>query len=89
MTVAVDPSQLGAGSYSGTVTVSSKGSAPVSIPVTLEVAGTPTVQVILNAATFAPTPVSPGLVITLAGTGLGPSAGVSGAPDHPAPSEQR
>lgn len=66
---------LTAGSYSGTVTIGSGSSAPLSIPVTLTLSAAPPLQVagVSNGASFLPTAVAPGQILSLFGTGLGPT----------------
>ncbi len=68
-------SGLTAGSYTGTVTVSSPNSGNVTINVTLSVTAVPppTVNAIVNGATQISGAVSPGEIITLYGTNLGPT----------------
>lgn len=78
LTVLVNPANLAAGnSYQGTVTVNGVGSAVGSstIAVTLAVNATPpAITSLKNAASFADGPVSPGEIVSLFGTGLGPAS---------------
>ncbi len=64
-----------AGTCSGNVTISSPGLATVSVPVSVTVAGLPTPQVtsIVNGASFIPSAIAPGEIVTLFGTNLGPA----------------
>lgn len=66
---------LSAGTYSGTVTVSSPNSANVTVAVTLTVTAVPPPAPvsIVNSATQLPGAVSPGEIVTLYGTNLGPT----------------
>jgi uncharacterized protein (TIGR03437 family) len=77
LNISVNPAGLASGNYNGTVTLNSQGAAnsPVTINVTLAVAQvtTPVVTAVTNAASFQPTAVSPGLWVTLFGTGIGPT----------------
>jgi uncharacterized protein (TIGR03437 family) len=43
-------------------------------------AATVVLQSVLHGATLSPTPVSPGLIVTISGTGLGPTTGVAARP---------
>ncbi len=73
--VAVNPAGLAAGFYQGTVTIASltAGITPINIPVSLTVSeGAPVITAITNAATFQTGPVSPGEIVTVFGTGIGP-----------------
>lgn len=77
LNLSVNPAGLAGGNYSGTITLSSQGAAnsPVTINVTLAVSQVtvPVVTAVTNAASFQPSSVSPGLLVTLFGTGLGPT----------------
>ena len=81
--VAVTPTGLSTGRYSGIITVTpTHTSIPVqNLPVTLTVNGGTSggltfVRSILNAASFLPGPIAPGEIITITGLGLGPTVGV-------------
>ena len=80
LSVSIGPSGLNAGNYTGTVVVSGANGASgtTTTNVTLTVtAPLPTVTQVVNSASDASAdPVSPGEVITLAGTGLGPATPV-------------
>jgi uncharacterized protein (TIGR03437 family) len=85
LTVTVTPTGLVSGTYSGIVTVTpTDGTSPAqSLAVTLTVNGSTTimfVRSILSGASFLPGPVSPGELISVFGSGLGPSTGVSATP---------
>jgi len=71
-------SGLAAGTYSGTVTVSSPNSANVTVSVSLVVAAIPppTVVSIVNSATQLSGAVSPGEIVSLYGTNLGPTPAI-------------
>jgi len=82
LTVGVTPAALTAGTYTGTVTVSAAGvgNSPQAVTVTLVVtpASTPIPTTVTNAASGVPGPVSPGEIISIFGTNLGPATGVTG-----------
>lgn len=83
LTLAVDSavsSTLAAGSYTGTVQVSSGSGAVQTVNVTLLVSatGTPVVLAVESAASFATGAVSPGEIVTLFGNSIGPAAPLSG-----------
>ena len=75
ITVTVNPVGLSRGTYNGTVILTPQDPtiAPVKIPVTLTIsAGAgPVINGVVNSASNAPGPVSPGEFITIYGTGLG------------------
>ncbi len=76
LTVTANPGTLGAGSYTGTILVSGTGSATgsTSITVTLTVtAPLPTINSVVNAASFISGAVSPGEIVTIFGTAMGPA----------------
>ena len=78
----INIAQLIPGRYTGAITLASADGVTVqTIPVTLTVNGpTVVVQRVLHAATLAPTPVAPGQLVTITGTGLGPAGGVAARP---------
>ena len=84
LTVSVNPTGLTAGTYNGTISVSSSNATnpAQTINVTLTVT-TPVVPVItsfVNGASFASSQVSPGLIATLIGTDLGPATAIAATP---------
>jgi uncharacterized protein (TIGR03437 family) len=77
VTVTATPGALGAGTYNGTILISGSGTVTgsTSINVTLTVtAPLPTINSVVNAASFINGPVSPGEIVTLFGTAMGPAA---------------
>ncbi len=79
LTVSVNPANLAAGAYTGSIALSGgSGTAQLSIPVTLTVAAPlPVISGVVNAASYLPGGVSPGEIVTIFGTSLGPTTGVS------------
>jgi trimeric autotransporter adhesin len=80
LSVTIVPAGLNAGTYTGTVVVSgtsgAAGSTTVNVTLTVT-APLPTITQVVNSASDASAdPVSPGEVITIAGTGLGPATPV-------------
>ena len=77
LSVSVSPSSLTAGSYTGTIMVTgasgATGSATVNVTLTVT-APLPTVTAVVNGASFATGPVSPGEVISIGGTAIGPAS---------------
>jgi uncharacterized protein (TIGR03437 family) len=84
VTVNVNPQGLAAGTYSGAVTITAPGTSntPQTVSVTLTVSGAPgpTRVALVNAASFLPGAVSPGEIVTITGTNLGPATGVTVQP---------
>lgn len=84
LSVTVTPAGLATGQYSGTIVITPGDSTiPVqTVPVTLTVTasstggGAPVVLSVLNAASLQPGTISPGEIITITGSGLGPTPGV-------------
>jgi trimeric autotransporter adhesin len=81
LTVSVSPTGLSGGTYSGTVTVAGSsgtagnGTVNVSLTVTAPLLPTvtmPTIATVVNAASFVNEPISPGEIITIGGTNIGP-----------------
>jgi uncharacterized protein (TIGR03437 family) len=73
ISVSVNPQNLAAGTYNGTVTINSPNAAnPVTISVSLNVQAIPppTATNIVNSASFAAGPVAPGEIITIGGSGM-------------------
>ncbi len=80
VTVSVNPAGLAAGTYNGAVTISSPiASQPITVTVTLTIAGAPIPNIftILNAGSLQPGPISPGEILTIKGTNLGPATPVN------------
>ena len=83
VTAGVNTAQLVPGQHSGSITITPTDglTAPKTVAVTLTVsASTVVVRQLLNAATLAPTPVSPGENVTITGAGVGPAVGVVASP---------
>ena len=77
VTVTATPGTMGAGTYNGTILVAGSGIATgsTSVNVTLTVtAPLPTINSVVNAASFVKGAVSPGEIVTLFGTAMGPAA---------------
>jgi trimeric autotransporter adhesin len=74
LNVSADPAGLAAGTYQGALTLAS-GSVLQMFPVTLTAGGasTPVLSKVVNAASYASPGVSPGEIVVLGGTGLGPA----------------
>ena len=83
LTIAVSAGDLGPGSYSGSISLSAgSGSTPVIVAVTLVVtAPLPVLTTVVNAGSYLQGSVSPGEIIVIFGTDLGPSTGVANSPD--------
>lgn len=75
---------LSAGSYTGTVAVASAGLPTMNIAVTLTVsaAAGPAITSIVNAASFLPGAISPGEIVSIFGSNLGPALGINFTPDN-------
>jgi len=75
LSVGVNPQNLVAGTYNGTVTITSPNATTATVAVTLTVVTipTPVVNAITNAASGATGGVSPGENIVIYGTGIGPA----------------
>jgi uncharacterized protein (TIGR03437 family) len=79
VTLAVDPTNLSAGTYNGTVTVAgSNGAAgPATVNVSLTVAPPlPSITRVVNAASYLDSPIAAGELLTIFGTHLGPATGL-------------
>ncbi|HUS07951.1 MAG TPA: IPT/TIG domain-containing protein [Bryobacteraceae bacterium] len=78
LSVTVNSTGLAAGQYAGNITVAGVGTSnpPQTVSVILNVtaAAIPQINSIVNAATFAPTAIAPGLIVTIFGNNLGPPA---------------
>jgi uncharacterized protein (TIGR03437 family) len=78
LNVFVNGAGLPAGTYTGSITITSAAAAntPQTVPVTLTVTPAvtvPTVTAVMNAASLVPTSVSPGQIISIFGSGIGPA----------------
>ena len=76
LSVSVSPIGLAPGSYSGSVVVTASDPtvAPLTIAVTLAVTqAAPVLTGAANAASYAPGPVTPGEIVTIFGSGMGPA----------------
>jgi uncharacterized protein (TIGR03437 family) len=77
LSVSISPQNLIAGTYNGTITVQPAitGAPSITIPVTITVTGPPppSVTVVLNAASYQAGPVSPGELVFIGGTNIGPA----------------
>jgi uncharacterized protein (TIGR03437 family) len=71
-------SALAAGTYSNSITIASPGLTSVTITVSLVVAAAPppTISTIVNGGSLQPGAVSPGLIVSIFGSNLGPATGV-------------
>jgi len=79
LSVSISPSGLAAGTYNGSITVAGTGGATgtSTIPVSLTVtAPLPTITQLGNSASYVGGSISPGEIITVFGTGLGPTPAV-------------
>ena len=87
VTVSVNPSGLTANTYTGTVVVSGAsgalGSTIISVTptVTAPLPPLPTIKGVTNAASYATGAVSPGELVTIFGTNIGPAAAASATTD--------
>jgi uncharacterized protein (TIGR03437 family) len=70
--VSIAPAGLSAGTYNGTVTVNG-GALTITVTLTVAAAPLPTITGVVNAASFATGAVSPGELISIVGTALGPA----------------
>ncbi len=79
VTVAVSPQSLQPGNYSGSFTLTSPGAATTTVNVALFISASssPTPFIISNAASGVGGQISPGEIITIKGSGLGPGTPVS------------
>ncbi len=82
VSVSVNPANLGAGAYQGSVTLTAAGGATFIVNVTLTVtAPLPTIDRLVNAASYSGGGIAPGEIAVLFGSAMGPSTGVSAAID--------
>ena len=79
LSVSVDPTGLGTGTYRGAITIDAPGAAnsPQSVSVTLTVTAAalppPSITTVANAASYANGAVSPGEIVYIGGSGFGPT----------------
>jgi len=75
---------LGVGTYSGNVVVSSTaipgGDQTIRVNLTVSAAAAPVIISVVNGASFAPGPVSPGEIISIFGANMGPTPGLGFTP---------
>ena len=81
LTVAVNPTGLNAGTYNGTITITgqnaSNGAQTVTVTYTVTAIPTPVPTRVQNAGDGSIGPVAPGEIISIFGTNLGPTTGVT------------
>ncbi len=89
LTIAVNASVLAtlqAGVYTGNVVVSSPsipgGDQNISVTVTVSAAAGPGINAVVNAASFVAGPISPGELVSIFGSNLGPATGLLFTPDN-------
>jgi uncharacterized protein (TIGR03437 family) len=80
LTVSVNPQGLGAGTYTGNVTITAPGAAnsPRTLRVTFVIAApttVPSIREVLHGATFQAVELAAGLIFTIKGSNLGPAQG--------------
>ena len=80
LTVSITPAGVPAGRHNGTIAMTPSTGPRVTVDVLLIVtaAPLPVVSTVLNAASLSPTPISPGLIIVIGGTNMGPTTGILG-----------
>jgi len=83
LSVSVNPADLGAGSYSGSVALSgNSGSLQLNIAVTLTVmAPQPSIERVVNGASYVQGGIAPGEIVSVFGNSMGPAAGVGATID--------
>ena len=84
ISASVNPANLGAGTYQGTITVAGSGGATGSTTINVTLTVTvplPTITKVTNAASYATANIAPGEIITLFGTDMGPATAVGLALD--------
>jgi uncharacterized protein (TIGR03437 family) len=83
LSVSVNPANLGAGSYSGSISLSGGAGTPqLIVNVTLTVtAPLPQIGAVVNAASYLEGSVAPGEIVTIFGTALGPIVGLNATVD--------
>ncbi len=80
LSVAVSPQTLTAGTYTGSITITSSSATQAIVPVTLTVVTIPqpVIVAVKNAASYVSGGVSPGELVLVGGTGVGPATVVFG-----------
>jgi uncharacterized protein (TIGR03437 family) len=83
LSVSVNPANLGGGTYDGSIILTGQsGTLQLSIGVTLTVTVLPpTIQRVVNGASYLSGSIAPGELVTVFGTSLGPTTGVGAAID--------
>jgi len=83
LTVLVDPSNLGAGNYQGSIALNgSSGSLQFAVTVNLTViAPLPVLSSVVNSASYLGGGIAPGEIVVLFGTAMGPTTGVGATVD--------
>jgi len=82
LSVSAHPTGLAVGTYHGTITITAPSAAnsPLVVNIRLEVTAgggiVPAISAVVNGASFQAAAVSPGLIATIFGSGIGPAAGV-------------
>jgi uncharacterized protein (TIGR03437 family) len=74
LTVSISPAGLALGTYYGGISVN--GVVPIAVSLVVASAPLPTIAAAVNAASYSSGTVSPGEIVTLGGTGLGPADGL-------------
>jgi trimeric autotransporter adhesin len=74
LTLSANPAGLANGSYQATITLASGGVLqPIAVTLTVGAAAQPSISKIVNAASYASPGISPGEVVVLGGTAIGPA----------------
>jgi large repetitive protein len=76
--VSVNPAGLTPATYTGTVTIRGQNTVTVAVNLVVSNPTPPAITAVQNAASNASTAVSPGLIMAIKGTNLGPATGVGG-----------
>lgn len=77
LTISANAAGLSPGSYRGTITIMSpvEGVSAITVPVTLTIPqNAPSIAAVVNAGSFLPGPISPGEILVVTGTGMGPAS---------------
>lgn len=83
---AVNPAGLAPGTYLANITITTTGAtgnASISLPVALIISssGAPVISAVVNSASYASGPIAPGELVTIGGSGLGPTTALGLALD--------